>query len=419
MNVAELLQQLDTGALIELFSISTVPIGGTDVFRFHSGTNKLNGDVVWQGVTYTMFPIQADGFEKSIKGTLPRPRLLVANVSGLITPILTAYDDLVGASVTRKVTFARYLDAVNFKPIRNKFTNSDRISGSSFIRHPVELTVVDSGLPGPQGDLVADEMIEGTLSSGWYASRSSDFTSGLLYTLSCYWKAGQGSTRFPQLAFTSAAFGSGLVASFNLDTGEVSVNSGSITASMEKLDEGWWRCSARSIATITAASSSVQFRMSKSMSTYAPTYTGDGVSSLYCWGAQLEVGGLSDYQSVGAVSSPNPTADPTQYLPDEVYFVEKKVNQNKVVVEFELSSALDLNGLQLPSRDILANVCGSEYRSAECGYTGTNYFDVNNSPVGSLALDVCSQSVAGCKCRFAASGVIPFGGFPAARVYKV
>ena len=51
----------------------------------------------------------------------------------------------------------------------------------------------------------------------------------------------------------------------------------------------------------------------------------------------------------------NPYGDPdsTQRFPDEVYFVDRKVNENKEMVEFELCSALDLAGVRLPKRQCL------------------------------------------------------------------
>lgn len=225
MNIPELLQQLSVDAIIEVFNVTTVPIGGTESFNFHAGTNAVMGSIFWQGIEYQPFPIEAEGFDKSLRGTLPRPKLRVANVSGILSALVVEFDDLVGAQITRKRTFARYLDG--------------------------------------------------------------------------------------------------------------------------------------------------------------------------------QVG-----------------ADPSQFLPDDVFFIEKKVSENKVMVEFDLASALDLQGVQLPSRDIVAQLCNSEYRGPECGYTAAVYFDVNNASVGTLALDVCSKTVAGCKARFLSTGVLPFGGFPAARTYR-
>jgi lambda family phage minor tail protein L len=113
-----------------------------------------------------------------------------------------------------------------------------------------------------------------------------------------------------------------------------------------------------------------------------------------------------------------PGADPSQHLPDDVFFIERKISESVDGVEIEMTSAMDLEGMQLPSRTIVANSCQWEYRSAECSYVATNYFDVLNQPVGTLSLDVCNKLVGGCKVRFGATKRLPFGGFPAARIFK-
>lgn len=49
----------------------------------------------------------------------------------------------------------------------------------------------------------------------------------------------------------------------------------------------------------------------------------------------------------------NPTADPNQHFPDEMWFIEQKTLETHEVVEFELSSVFDLMGVQLPYRQII------------------------------------------------------------------
>lgn len=105
-------------AIIELFELelNASQHGTTTTYRFHAGTNLVdNGPVVWAGNSYTRLPLEADGFEYTGTGTLPRPRLRVANLLGTITGLLaTLPGGLEGAKVTRIRTFARFLDAVNF-----------------------------------------------------------------------------------------------------------------------------------------------------------------------------------------------------------------------------------------------------------------------------------------------------------------
>lgn len=107
------IQKLEPSAIIELFEMDATAFGG-DLLRFHAGTNGLRQNLVWQGDTYTAFPIKATGFDMSGNGQLPRPKLQVANVTGAITLLVLTYDDLLGAKITRKRTMAKYLDAVNF-----------------------------------------------------------------------------------------------------------------------------------------------------------------------------------------------------------------------------------------------------------------------------------------------------------------
>lgn len=114
----------------------------------------------------------------------------------------------------------------------------------------------------------------------------------------------------------------------------------------------------------------------------------------------------------------NPEADPTEEMPPEVWYIERKTGESKIAVEFELASALDFNGVMLPRRQIIANMCPTTYRSAECGYTGPPVADVNDQPTTDPALDRCGKRLSSCQLRFGATGELPFGGFPAAGLMR-
>jgi lambda family phage minor tail protein L len=113
MSLSEEAQKLSPAALVELFELDLRARGG-EVLRFHAGVNALGRDVVWQGSPYIRLPIEAEGFERRGQGALPRPRLRVANIGGLLGAEARAFDDFVGCRLVRKRTFARFLDAVNF-----------------------------------------------------------------------------------------------------------------------------------------------------------------------------------------------------------------------------------------------------------------------------------------------------------------
>ena len=113
MSIQSDIQKLEPGALVEMFELDATPIGGVQYY-FHNGVNELGSDVVWQGVTYARFPIEASGFETRGHGTAPRPAIRASNINGLLGAIVRVSDDLVGARLIRRRTFAQYLDAVNF-----------------------------------------------------------------------------------------------------------------------------------------------------------------------------------------------------------------------------------------------------------------------------------------------------------------
>lgn len=227
------LQKINPSSIIELFvlELNQLQHGVNDIYRFHAGTSlNANGELVWDGNSYLRFPIEADGFEYSGTGQLPRPKIRCSNIFGTITSILlTLPDGLEGAKITRIRTLARYLDAVNFPGNTNPFG----------------------------------------------------------------------------------------------------------------------------------------------------------------------------------------TPDPTSELPREVFFVDRKSVENRDVVEYELCSAFDLAGVFAPRRLCLASICQWKYRGSECGYTGTNYFDAGDTPVGNASQDVCGKRLSSCEARFGTNAELPYGAFPA------
>lgn len=109
----------------------------------------------------------------------------------------------------------------------------------------------------------------------------------------------------------------------------------------------------------------------------------------------------------------NPTADPTAKFEDDVFYIDRVSAENPSLVEFELVSKLDLTNLALPRRQILEH-CPWVYRGEECGYTGTNCFDLNDKAT-TAANDKCAKRYTSCTLRFP-TGDLPFGGFPGSRL---
>jgi lambda family phage minor tail protein L len=103
------IQLLDPGALITMYELDTTPIGGDDVYYFTNGTDS-NEVISFNSIVYAPIPLEVDGFEWKGKDTLPRPTITVSNILLTFLGEVILFDDLVGAKLTRRRTFSKYLD---------------------------------------------------------------------------------------------------------------------------------------------------------------------------------------------------------------------------------------------------------------------------------------------------------------------
>lgn len=97
-------------AKIHLYEIDLSALGVTDKYRFHS--ENQSGKIVWNDLTFNELPVQIEGFEISGRGQLPTPTLTVSNIFGFFSDLISEYDGLVGAKLTRFTTTPEHLDLV-------------------------------------------------------------------------------------------------------------------------------------------------------------------------------------------------------------------------------------------------------------------------------------------------------------------
>lgn len=108
--------------IIELYEID---LGEQDgVFRFHPGI-IANSNLIFDENVYHSLPVDALGFEKRGDGRLPRPKLTIANLDGILSDLIKQRGDLVGFLFNRKRTFLKYIDSVNFPNNFNPFAVPD------------------------------------------------------------------------------------------------------------------------------------------------------------------------------------------------------------------------------------------------------------------------------------------------------
>ena len=102
------IQKLMPGQLVELYNLVSKDQATT--YNFCNGTMD-NGDAVeFNNVVYSPLPVEADGWENTGEGKLPRPKIRVSNVTGVLQAEVLANNDLVGWTLTRRRTFYQYLD---------------------------------------------------------------------------------------------------------------------------------------------------------------------------------------------------------------------------------------------------------------------------------------------------------------------
>lgn len=147
-------------------------------------------------------------------------------------------------------------------------------------------TIAANAAVAPDGSTTADALIEGTGTVGPTVYQAVTVANATPYTGSCFVKRGAGSRNFSLRMEAPTA----KIAVFDFDAvSVVSVTAGA-TATITALAGGWFRVSITTTST-SAGTAYLQPQMI-SGTTYA-TYTGDGASSFYLWGAQLEAGSFT------------------------------------------------------------------------------------------------------------------------------
>lgn len=98
-------QKLAPGARVELFMLDLLPIEVNVQYLFSNSQGVSFG-----GNPYAYVPVEVTGIEKNASGEMPTPRLSLPNTSKFASALITQHNDLVGAELTRVVTYEKFLD---------------------------------------------------------------------------------------------------------------------------------------------------------------------------------------------------------------------------------------------------------------------------------------------------------------------
>jgi len=146
-----------------------------------------------------------------------------------------------------------------------------------------QLTLSSNSTTAPNSTLTADTLVENTANAIHRISYNLNVVAGTSYTLSVYVK-NNGRRYFMINANTAISARS----TFDLQDGVVSATS-SGTATITNVGDGWYRCTVTGTPS-TSVLISAYFQLNNLGVATDTTYTGDGVSGFYIWGAQLVEG---------------------------------------------------------------------------------------------------------------------------------
>lgn len=109
-TISELQHASALPAIVDLYTLDLTALGG-GIFRLTPTTTESVAAVVYDGLTYTPFPITIDGVEhRAGDSAPPQPTITVSNINKLIQATVISFGDMVGGMVTRLRVFRTNLD---------------------------------------------------------------------------------------------------------------------------------------------------------------------------------------------------------------------------------------------------------------------------------------------------------------------
>lgn len=217
--------------------------------------------------------------------------------------------------------------------VKNLLGYTQEFDNAAWIK--VNGSITANATTAPDGSMTADKLVENTAASVvHFASQTpAAFVAGTTYVFSTYAKKSD-TSRYLQLVLPSGAFTSNIRATFDLDTGAV-VSSGGVSANATNVGSGWYRCTFTATAT-TSATAGIVLAIANTFAANlaAVSYTGDGTSGIYIWGAQLsDSASLDPYvynpgaaPAAAAYYGPRFDYDPVTLAPRGLLIEEQRTN---------------------------------------------------------------------------------------------
>ena len=187
--------------------------------------------------------------------------------------------------ITHDPTTGRRLGLLVEEARTNLLLRSEEFDDASWTKNATAVTA--NAATSPSGAATADALVEDTSTSVHNVLGSASCTSGTSYTFSVFVKT-LGALRNLRMFIPSVVFGSTGNATFGLTAGDTTGIVGPVASQfVERWPGGWYRCG---LVTSAATATSVGAFTFQLLNGATGSYTGDGTSGIYLWGAQLEEG---------------------------------------------------------------------------------------------------------------------------------
>ena len=232
-----------------------------------------------------------------------------------------------------------------------------------------QVSITSNTIVAPNGTLTGDKLIADATSNVHFVVQNTGSVSAP-WTFSCYAKAGE----YSRVGFSYSATG---YVFFNLSTGvQEGTVGGAITGtSITPVGNGWYRISFTSTSTASGANIGI-YLYNTTYTSGVPTFTGNGFSGAYIWGAQLETASFAtSYIPTTSAAATRAAETVTMSTADTAAILD--IAQGVMLVEATLPPT--------GGYDIGTFACGIGYSSnVYLGllYAGTGYFQPTHGGFG-------------------------------------
>lgn len=116
--------------------------------------------------------------------------------------------------------------------------------------------------------------------------------------------------------------------------------------------------------------------------------------------------------------------DPTATYPADHFVINKKAEETRSKLVFELTPKSDQEGRKIPALQVLRDSCMQvfrrwdvetsqwDYTNATCPYAGEAMYDINGNPTEDPLKATCGKRGSDCAAHFGATAVLPMWAFP-------